>query len=201
MYPLFGMFAIAVATLSPASLPTEATEFVVRIDGATTSEEVTIEVPSPQLGDTRILLDEIMRALQEETLPSVNNEQRSTFSNIIDYAFSRDEALLVLPSSPQLIPSACPLFVQDFEIGDTHSEIQEIQRFLNQEVATQVAQNGAGAPGAETEFFGTRTFNAVFAFQARYADDVLTPLGLTSPTGYWGPSTRKKANELSGCST
>jgi len=39
---------------------------------------------------------------------------------------------------------------------------------------------------------------AVIRFQEKYAQEILTPLGLSSGTGYVGPATREKINELIG---
>src|SRR3989344_2077193 len=43
------------------------------------------------------------------------------------------------------------------------------------------------------------TAAAVSAFQQKYAGEILTPNGLTSPTVYVGPATRAKLNQLYGC--
>ncbi|MBI2097897.1 MAG: PKD domain-containing protein [Candidatus Vogelbacteria bacterium] len=40
---------------------------------------------------------------------------------------------------------------------------------------------------------------AVSVFQLKYKNEILAPLGLTNPTGYVGPATRKKLNQLYGC--
>lgn len=49
---------------------------------------------------------------------------------------------------------------------------------------------------AFTGYFGDVTFAAVKAFQAKYRDEILTPAGLTQPTGIVGFYTLKKLNSL-----
>jgi hypothetical protein len=43
---------------------------------------------------------------------------------------------------------------------------------------------------------GILTFDAVKRFQAAYAAEILVPVGLTLPSGFFGPSSIKKANVL-----
>jgi len=46
-----------------------------------------------------------------------------------------------------------------------------------------------------TSYFGPVTKQAVMRFQDQYKDQILTPLGLSKPTGFFGPYTRKYLNE------
>jgi len=88
-------------------------------------------------------------------------------------------------------------FTQSLTVGSTGTEVMNLQKFLNTDPATQIASGvDAGAPGYETSYFGSRTKAAVIKFQDKYTAEVLTPVGLTSGTGYWGPSSRAKANSM-----
>jgi hypothetical protein len=85
-------------------------------------------------------------------------------------------------------------FARDLWWGNNNSDVLTLQRFLNANGFT-LAQEGPGSPGRETSYFGERTFNAVKAFQSMYAASVLQPLGLSTPTGYFGYFTRTFINE------
>lgn len=52
--------------------------------------------------------------------------------------------------------------------------------------------------GLVTGLFGSLTQAAVIRFQEKYASEILVPLGINNGTGYVGPATRNKINELLG---
>ncbi len=106
-----------------------------------------------------------------------------------------DEARSVLTSQEDTTPSMTCNFTRNLTTGDTGADVKALQEFLNAQGYT-VATVGAGSPGNETEYFGPATAGAVAAFQEAYASEILAPLGLTAGTGYFGASTRAKANEL-----
>lgn len=93
-------------------------------------------------------------------------------------------------------PTACTTFTRSLGVGSTGADVLALQRFLNRDADTRLGLSGAGSPGLETQYYGPITANAVSKFQVKYRADVLTPLGLANPTGYFGPSSIAKAHAL-----
>ena len=94
----------------------------------------------------------------------------------------------------------CPYtWTRDLSQGSTGGDVMKLQQFLNADADTRVAATGAGSVGAETEYYGPATAAAVSKMQVKYRADILSPAGLVNPTGYFGPSSRAKANML--CTT
>jgi peptidoglycan hydrolase-like protein with peptidoglycan-binding domain len=91
----------------------------------------------------------------------------------------------------------CPYtWTRDLNVGATGGDVMKLQMFLNADLDTRVAAEGAGSVGMETEFYGPATAAAVSKLQVKYRADILSPANLVNPTGYFGPSTRAKANSL-----
>lgn len=93
--------------------------------------------------------------------------------------------------------SVCPYtWTRDLNTGATGADVKMLQQFLNADADTRVAAEGVGSAGMETETYGPMTAAAVSKFQVKYRADILSPANLVNPTGYFGPSTRAKANGL-----
>lgn len=86
-------------------------------------------------------------------------------------------------------------FTKDLWFGITGPEVKMLQVFLNH-LGFTVATSGFGSAGSETEYFGSRTRDALIRFQETYKAEILTPLGLTKGTGFFGSYSRTKANSL-----
>ena len=80
--------------------------------------------------------------------------------------------------------------LKNLKIGDASEDVKTLQQLLLDE--------GVYPDGLITGYFGSLTKQAVIRFQEKYASEILTPAGLANGTGFFGPGTRKKANELLG---
>lgn len=71
--------------------------------------------------------------------------------------------------------------------GEQSLDIKNLQILLNLENKTKISETGAGSPGQETNFFGSKTKNALIRFQKEN--------GLLSEWGFVGPKTRLILNK------
>jgi len=85
---------------------------------------------------------------------------------------------------------SCQKFENNLYYGLKSSEVSCLQEFLTAQGKEIYPQ------GLITGFFGPLTQVAVSRFQQKYAAEILTPLGLTHGTGFLGPSTRSKINQI-----
>ncbi len=86
-------------------------------------------------------------------------------------------------------------FTRSLQVGMTGDDVQELQKILNSNPITQVNAFGIGSSGQESLYFGQLTRQAVIRFQEMYKNDILTPIGLSSGTGFVGPATIKMLNQ------
>lgn len=93
----------------------------------------------------------------------------------------------------------CHNFKTNLKFGDVSDEVKYLQIALNSDPVTRLAEIGVGSPNNETLYFGPLTEAAVIKFQVKYTKDILVPWNLTKGTGFVGPTTRDKLNQLYGC--
>ncbi len=99
--------------------------------------------------------------------------------------------------SNSVASGVCPYtWTRDLSQGSTGADVMKLQQFLNADADTRVAVDGAGSVGMETQYFGPATAAAVSKMQVKYRAEVLSPAGLVNPTGFFGPSSRAKANSV-----
>ncbi|MFC1721025.1 fibronectin type III domain-containing protein [Patescibacteria group bacterium] len=88
-------------------------------------------------------------------------------------------------------PLSCNYYLSSYlRMGDDNDvgEVKKLQTFLKDfEGFTNLEVIGV---------FNQATFDAVSSFQLKYAEDVLVPWGIDSPTGYVYYTTQKKINEI-----
>jgi len=115
---------------------------------------------------------------------------------IVAVAFS---AATAVPALAAVCPGTT--FNTNLKLGSSGQAVMDLQHFLNMSADTQIASTGAGSPGAETSYFGGLTKAAVNKFQLKYAAQILTPVGLSTPTGNFYTSSRAQANAVCSGST
>ncbi len=81
------------------------------------------------------------------------------------------------------------LFVRTLSVGKRGADVLSLQKLLNT-LGFTVARSGSGAPGRETEYFGTATRAAVIRFQEANRKKIFSPTGSTAGRGLVGPATR-----------
>jgi len=108
------------------------------------------------------------------------------------------QSLLIatLAITPIFVFSATDDFARALKVGMRGEDVRILQILLNTDAETRIVASGAGSPGNETDYFGPATKRALIKFQEKYRAEVLTPVGLTAGTGFFGEKTRAKASAL-----
>ena len=97
-------------------------------------------------------------------------------------------------SQQQTDQAWCHTFNVRLKYGDTGSEVQALKTAL-------LKQGFVVPPDAlfSTTRFDEKMASAVVGFQEKYRADILSPYNISHGTGYVGPTTLAKLNELYGC--
>ncbi len=91
----------------------------------------------------------------------------------------------------------CHNFNANLGIGASGNELSALVTALMQELIIPVIPPSKGP--VVIERFDEGMAANVSSFQLKYKNEILTPNGLVTPTGYVGPATRAKLNQLYGC--
>ena len=109
----------------------------------------------------------------------------------IEKLLNQLRAQLGIINNPISNPVSCDNFNQNLSFGLMNNDrVKCLQEFLKNQGSDIYPE------GLVTGNFLTLTKQAVVRFQEKYASSILNPLGLFSGTGFVGPSTRAKINEL-----
>lgn len=87
-------------------------------------------------------------------------------------------------------------FTRSLTVGSEGIDVQELQKYLNSDARTKIAETGAGSPGNETTYFGNKTKEAVIKLQNLFAPLILYPVGLNTGSGFVGNSTISFLNNI-----
>lgn len=113
-------------------------------------------------------------------------EKRLAWDYPIPYAVKG--VITLKKQAPPAPPKPSYVFTRPLKKGMSGEDVAMLQKALK--------SLGFFTLAYTTDYYGYYTEQAVKAFQARYASEVLTPWGITVPTGYFGTTTMKKLNEL-----
>lgn len=109
---------------------------------------------------------------------------------------SRITLATILMVAPIFVFASTEDFSRALKVGMRGTDVRALQVVLNSDMETRITTAGAGSPGNETDYFGLATKRALVKFQEKYRGEVLTPVGLTAGTGFFGEKTREKVKAL-----
>lgn len=115
--------------------------------------------------------------------------QSITLSRNITYA---PEATM-LPVNTARVTASLFTFQTNLKLGSTNPDVIKLQQYLNSH-GFVVATKGAGSAGQEIALFGNATKKALMKLQAAHPDLLVTPYGLTAPSGNFAAATRSYVN-------
>ena len=102
----------------------------------------------------------------------------------------------------QRVTNTCSLAQSDIQghpLGSTHPDIRQAQVYLNG-TPCPVAQTGAGSPGQETTYFGTKTQQALTCYQRLHnlpTTNTITSTLLTHLSAHYTPPTPNRPQTIS----
>ena len=113
---------------------------------------------------------------------------------ILQYLDDSEEQVTSLRLTLKEKQSCGVVFNKELKVGATDPQVLALQKILNSDIATKIAESGTGSPGQETSYFGNLTKEAVTRFQEKYTSAILAPQGITTGSGIVDGLTQAKLN-------
>lgn len=149
----------------------------------------TVKLPQsiwPSGGDYWVSDDHLELSLTNKELRGVSEPLASMFAgDVSSRTFRMNGLLSKINKDLMLFPQ---LLTSNLKIGMANNDVKILQQLLINEGFWQSDADVTG-------YFGPATKSAVMKFQEKNKAEILTPLGLSAPTGFFGPYTRKYLNE------
>ncbi|MGB2762612.1 MAG: peptidoglycan-binding domain-containing protein, partial [Minisyncoccales bacterium] len=137
---------------------------------------------SEVVSDTIILKTPFKKPITEMTVGELKEKIAEILAEIAQLKQLLEKKVLEIPVDYK--------FPVDLKYDQRGDDVRYLQLFLK-------AQGNEIYPEAIISgWFGPLTKKAVIRFQEKYAEDILTPLGLAKGTGYVGKTTRAKINKI-----
>lgn len=154
-------------------------------------EASTISVPEEEeekpASNSNLLEKPISEMSKEEVLTKI-----SEIEDLLNQLKQR-LSQLITGEETEPVPFSCQKFENNLYYGlGNNSEVRCLQEFLKSQGMEIYPE------GLVTGNFLTLTKAAVIRFQEKYRDEILTPIGLEEGTGFFGPMTREKVNQMLG---
>ena len=122
---------------------------------------------------------------------------RKKLNALSSEALAKEEGTPAPVPCPQKTTVSSFAFARNLVLGNKGEDVKQLQIFLNNNGFIIAAQR-VGSKGNETDYFGALTKAALVKFQDTHQKDILAPVNLAKGTGFFGPSTRKKIQQLQG---
>lgn len=165
----------------PATQPTTNTGSTGTLNGGGTGTSATIDAKTTaELAQTEALVNSV-RTRYEQIMKQLGV---SSISELINTNATIPTYLLPSSTNTSTPGSSCYVFNSDLKLGSTGLDVTNLTTRL-------VAE---GLLSSQSNSFDQTVFAGVVAYQEKYASQILTPVGLTSGTGYFGKSTRDYMN-------
>jgi hypothetical protein len=123
--------------------------------------------------------------LTNAELKGISERSASLFSDGVKVRrFSMSGTLSAINKDLMLFPR---LFSSNLKMGMYNEDVKILQQLL-------INEGFWNSNASVSSYFGSATKQAVMLFQQKNSDQILKPLGLNAPTGFFGPYTRNYLN-------